>query len=278
MQYRRWLVLLGALLMQPCLGAIYGWGVFVPALKASRSELTVTLSPQVLEVDPLDHAALVSQYKTLKTELATAHESRRAIAQAELEHFLMDVAPVQLHVSDSVWAKQFYGYSGKQAQAIFSTGIMVFSLVMILAGRWQDRVGPRIVATTGGLVLAAGYSFAALCGPSFPAVLFGVGIIGGAGIGLGYVCPIAACVKWFPDLRGLITGLAVAGFGGGAYLFIKLAGNWGGLLAAEGVSHTFLTYAAIFALFVTLGASLLRNPPPPAWQPIGWAPRAVATA
>ena len=82
--------------------------------------------------------------------------------QAELNHFLTDVVPARLHVSDSVWAKQYYGYSGKQAQAIFSTGIMVFALVMILAGRWQDRVGPRIVATTGGLVLAAGYAFAAL--------------------------------------------------------------------------------------------------------------------
>ena len=96
----------------------------------------------------------------------------------------------------------------------------------------------------------------------------------GAGIGLGYVCPIAACVKWFPDLKGLITGMAVAGFGGGAYLFIKLAGNWGGLLAAEGVSQTFLAYAAIFAVFVTLGASLLRNPPS-GWQPAGWSPVAA---
>ena len=77
MQYRRWLVLLGALLMQPCLGAIYGWGVFVPALKASRSELTVTLSPQVLEVDASAHAALVGEYKSLKSQLATAHESQR---------------------------------------------------------------------------------------------------------------------------------------------------------------------------------------------------------
>lgn len=276
MQYRRWLVLLGALLMQPCLGAIYGWGVFVPALKASRSELTVTLSPRVLEVDPSQHAALVAEYKSLKTQLAKAHESDRADAQAELNRFLTEVVPARLHVSDSVWARQFYGYSGKQAQAIFSTGIMVFALVMILAGRWQDRAGPRIVATTGGLVLAAGYAFAALCGPSFPAVLVGVGVIGGAGIGLGYVCPIAACVKWFPDLKGLITGLAVAGFGGGAFLFIKLAGNWGGLLAAEGVAHTFLTYAAIFAVVVTMGASLLRNPPPE-WQPAGWSPAAATT-
>lgn len=277
MPSRRWFVLLGALLMQPCLGAIYGWGVFVPALKATRSELTVTLSPQVLGVDPTEHAALVAEYKALKKDLATAHEADRASAKAALERFLEDTVPARLQVAESVWQRQYYGYSGKQAQAIFSTGLMVFSLVMILAGRWQDRVGPRVVATTGGLVLAAGYAFAALAGPSFPAVLFGVGVIGGIGIGLGYVCPIAACVKWFPDLKGLITGLAVAGFGGGAYLFIKLAGNWGGLLAAEGVGNTFLVYAGIFVLFVTMGASLLRNPPP-GWTPPGWTPPAAVAA
>lgn len=191
MKYRRWLVLLGALLMQPCLGAIYGWGVFVPALKASRSELTVTLSPTVLDVDPTAHTELVGEYKLLKRQLAAAHVDDRAAAKAELDAFLDETVPRRLEVSDEVWAQQYYGYSGAQGQAIFSTGIMVFALVMILAGRWQDRVGPRVVATTGGLVLAAGYAFAALFGPSFPAVLVGVGVIGGAGIGLGYVCPIA---------------------------------------------------------------------------------------
>jgi len=94
---------------------------------------------------------------------------------------------------------------------------MVFAVVMIFAGRWQDRVGPRLVALTGGLVLAAGYALAGFAGPSFPAVLLSIGVVGGAGIGLGYVCPIAACVKWFPDLKGAITGLAVAGFGGGVW-------------------------------------------------------------
>jgi OFA family oxalate/formate antiporter-like MFS transporter len=274
MNRRRWLVLLGALVMQPCLGAIYGWGVFVPALKASRSELTVTLSPQLLGVDPAEHARLVAEYKLLKKQLAEAHQSQRETAKAELDRFLDDVVPRRMQVAENVWAKHYFGYSGKQAQAVFSTGLMVFSLIMILAGRWQDRVGPRVVAITGGLVLAAGYTTAALAGPSFPAVLLGVGIIGGAGIGLGYVCPIAACVKWFPDLKGTITGLAVAGFGGGAFLFIKLAGNWGGLLNAAGVSGTFLIDAAIFAVVVSLGALLLRNPPA-GWQPDGWTPPTV---
>jgi OFA family oxalate/formate antiporter-like MFS transporter len=275
MHRRRWLVVLGALLVQPCLGAIYGWGVFVPALKASRSELTVTLSPRVLGVDAQTHAQVVAEYRALKRQLAEAHATERDAAKAQVEAFLAQTVPERIHVSDEVWARQYYGLSGKQAHAVFSTGLMVFALVMIVAGRWQDRAGPRVVAMTGGLVLASGYAIAALAGPSFTAVLLSIGVIGGAGIGLGYVCPIAACVKWFPDMKGLITGLAVAGFGGGAFLFIKLAGNWGGLLATEGVSGTFMAYAAIFAVVVTAGSLLLKNPPL-GWQPDGWQPPPIA--
>jgi OFA family oxalate/formate antiporter-like MFS transporter len=268
---RRWLVVAGALLVQPCLGAIYGWGVFVPALKASRPELIVTLSPELLGVDRTIHAEVLDEYKQLKKRFARAHATERDAARSALDRFLKEDVPARIRVSESVWQRQHYGFSGKQAQAVFSTGLMVFAVVMIFAGRWQDRVGPRVVALTGGLVLAAGYAIAAFAGASFPVVLLSIGVMGGAGIGLGYVCPIAACVKWFPDLRGFITGLAVAGFGGGAFLFIRLAGNWGGLLAAEGVPGTFLTYSGIFAVFITAGALLLCNPPP-GWQPAGWQP------
>jgi OFA family oxalate/formate antiporter-like MFS transporter len=271
MNHSRWLVVIGALLVQPCLGAIYGWGVFVPALKASRSELVVMLSPDVLGIDRAVHAELFQEHRLLKQRLAEAHSSQREAANAELRRFLAEVVPARVHVSEAVWARHHYGFSGKQAQAVFSTGLMVFAVVMIFAGRWQDRVGPRVVALTGGLVLAAGYAIAGIAGPSFLAVLLSIGVIGGTGIGLGYVCPIAACVKWFPDLKGAITGMAVAGFGGGAYLFIKLAGNWGGLLAAEGVPATFLTYAAIFVVLVPAGSLLLRNPPV-GWKPEDWQP------
>ena len=86
--------------------------------------------------------------------------------------------PARVQVADAVWARHYYGFSGKQAQAIFSTGLMVFAVIMIFAGRWQDRVGPRIVACTGGLVLASGYAIAAFAGPSFAAVLFSIGVVG----------------------------------------------------------------------------------------------------
>jgi MFS transporter, OFA family, oxalate/formate antiporter len=275
MNHKRWLIVVGALLMQPCLGTIYAWGVFVPHLKASRSELTVTLSAKLLGVDPTEHAKLAAEYLELKKQVADAHTSARAEAQSELDHFLTDIVPKKMQVSEEVWARHHYGYTGTQAQAIFGTGIMVFSLMMVFAGRWQDRVGPRRVAMTAGLVLAAAYALAALAGPNFWVVWLAIGVIGGAGIGLGYVCPVAACVKWFPDMRGLITGLAVAGFGGGAFLFSNLAGKWGELISREGVSGTWLTFAGVFAVAITAGASLLRNPPA-GWQPVGWSPPALA--
>src|SRR5262249_58555892 len=93
MNRRRWLVVLGALLVQPCLGAIYGWGVFVPALKASRSELTVTLSPQVLGVDRTAHAAVLSDYKLLKKRLAEAHSAERAAAKSGPDGVLAEDVP-----------------------------------------------------------------------------------------------------------------------------------------------------------------------------------------
>jgi MFS transporter, OFA family, oxalate/formate antiporter len=93
-----------------------------------------------------------------------------------------------------------------------------------------------------------------------------VGIIGGAGIGLTYVCPIAAGVKWFPDKRGLIIGLAVAGFGGGAWLFAQIATN---LIASVGILSTFLYLGIIFMCAILLGSTVLVNPPSE-WKPKGW--------
>jgi MFS transporter, OFA family, oxalate/formate antiporter len=201
----RWLVVVGALLIQLCLGAIYAWGAFTGALQ-----------------DP--------------------------------------EGPFKFDATQTSW--------------IFSAGLASFAFTMILAGRLQDKYGPRVIAAIGGLVLGAGYIAAGFTGTSFPLMLICVGIIGGAGIGLGYVCPIAACVKWFPDLKGLITGLAVAGFGAGAFIFVKLAGAWGHLIENSGVNQTFLIFGIIFAASVLVGSFLLSNPPA-GWKPAGWNPPAA---
>ena len=124
-----------------------------------------------------------------------------------------------------------YGFTASQTAWVFSTGLATFATVMVLAGRVLPRVGPRQLTIAGGLLLGGGYVLGGLFGDSFWLQLLSIGVVGGAGIGLAYVVPISVCVKWFPDKKGLITGLAVAGFGFGATIWVKLAGSWFGGLA-----------------------------------------------
>lgn len=164
--------------------------------------------------------------------------------------------------------KEVFSYTTTQTQIIFSLALATFALTMIFAGKLQDKQGPRIVATFGGVVLGAGYLLASFTGGNFLLLALAVGVIGGAGIGLGYVCPIAACVKWFPDKRGMVTGLAVAGFGAGAWIFAKIAAS---LIDAYGVLISLQYLGVIFMVSVVAGAQLLKNPPA-GWKPVGWKP------
>jgi OFA family oxalate/formate antiporter-like MFS transporter len=177
-----------------------------------------------------------------------------------------------------------FEFTRTQTQIIFSVGLATFAVVMALvAGRWQARSGPRIVALTGGIVMGLGYVLASFAGAgpgAFWTILLGVGVLGGAGIGLAYVCPIAALVKWFPDRKGLITGLAVAGFGFGALIWVKLTGGfrfgpidltpgWAGLYGAGWtVQEVMRLYGVLFATLVAVGSTVMVNPPA-GWQLVG---------
>jgi MFS family permease len=205
----RWLVVVGAILIQRALGAIYAWSVFTARL----------------------------------TDAAGA-----------------------------------YGFSASETAWVFSAGLATFAIVMVLAGRVLPRVGPRSLAVIGGLLLGGGYVLGGLFGQGFWVQLICIGIVGGAGIGLAYVVPISVCVKWFPDKKGLITGLAVAGFGFGATIWVKLAGSWfGGLLnttsvfGLPGVQSVFVIYGIALAVLVLLGSLVMVNPPEN-FQPAGWTP------
>lgn len=191
--------MIGAILIQLCLGAIYAWSVFTPALRDA-------------------------------------------------------------------------GWSRVETQVVFSVGLASFALVMVLAGRKLADWGPRRLAFMGGIILGAGYLLAALNqGTGFWTVLLGVGLIGGAGIGLGYVVPIAVGMRWFPDRKGMITGVAVAGFGFGALGWIKVAGEWGGLIERLGLDGTFAVYGVVFAGLVLVG-SIAMVFPPEGWAPEGFVP------
>jgi OFA family oxalate/formate antiporter-like MFS transporter len=186
-----------------------------------------------------------------------------------------------------------FEFSAAQTQIVFAVGLACFATSMALvAGRWQARVGPRRVALTGGLVLGLGYLLAGFApnGPgAFWVILLGVGVLGGCGIGLAYVCPIAALVKWFPDKKGFITGLAVAGFGFGALIWVKLTGGfqfgpidltpgWDGLYGdGWSVQAIFRLYGVLFAVLVGLGGLVMVNPPE-GFVPRGWTPPPATSA
>jgi MFS family permease len=162
----------------------------------------------------------------------------------------------------------YYQFSAQQTAWIFSTGLAFFAGTMVIAGKLQQQIGPRPVAILGGILLGAGYIGAGLFGDDFFTQLICIGVIGGIGIGLAYVVPIAVGVKWFPDKKGMITGLAVAGFGFGATIWVKIAGSWfGGLLNLlqffnlTGVQSVFFLYGFLFLLLVLLGSLVMINPP-----------------
>jgi len=176
-----------------------------------------------------------------------------------------------------------YSFSKTETQAIFSAGLATFALVMILAGRLQQKIAPRTVAVLGGILLGAGYVSAGFTGASFIGKLLTIGIVGGAGIGFAYVVPIAVGVRWFPDKKGLLSGLAVAGFGFGALIWIMLASPpailgirglinvQNGVYTIANVDRVFTIYGIIFLVLIVLG-SLVMTDPPEGFKPPGYAP------
>jgi OFA family oxalate/formate antiporter-like MFS transporter len=144
---KRWTALAASILMQTCLGMVYAWSTFVPALE---------------------------------------HE---------------------------------HGVTPGRAGLIFGVCIAVFTASMVFAGQLQQRYGPRRIGMTGGALFLLGYLIGSAPTAGFAVMLLGFGVLAGAGIGFAYVCPLATGVKWFPHHKGLITGLAVAGFGLGGVFF-----------------------------------------------------------
>ncbi|OPX89676.1 MAG: putative MFS-type transporter YhjX [Pelotomaculum sp. PtaB.Bin104] len=162
-----------------------------------------------------------------------------------------------------------FGWAATSTSFTFSITILVFATTTIFAGKLQDKIGPRWVATAGGLLYALGLILASKT-TSIAYLYVTFGVIGGIGIGAGYVCPLATCVKWFPDKKGLITGLAVAGFGLGGMVFTPIANA---LKDSVGLMSSFAYLGIIYGIFVILGAQVLVNPPA-GYKPAGWNPPA----
>jgi MFS transporter, OFA family, oxalate/formate antiporter len=205
MTTNRWLIALAAVVMQICLGAAYGWSVFVAPL--------VTMT----------------------------------------------------------------GWTLTQVSLNFTFAIAFLGLGTIIGGLWQDRSGPRPVATVAGVIYGISYLLAGWFASqhSLWGMYLSYGCLGGIGMGMGYITPVATITKWFPDRRGLMTGVAVAGYGAGALIMSPFAAR---SIAARGVPLTFEILGVVYLIVVVLAAQFYRNPPA-GWRPEGWQPSgAVATA
>lgn len=201
----RWLIALAAVVMQICLGAAYGWSVFVKPLVAAH-------------------------------------------------HWTLT-----------------------QVSLNFTLAIAFLGVGTVIGGLWLDRVGPRKVATVGGILYGIGYilaGFAARAG-SLHGMYVTYGVLSGLGMGMGYITPVATLVKWFPDRRGLMTGVAVAGYGAGALIFSPIAAR---LIQTSGIPTTFWSFGIAYLILVVACAQFYQNPSA-GWTLPGWKPTsAVAKA
>lgn len=201
----RWGIALAAVLMQICLGAVYGWSVFKKPL------------------------------------MGVEHWTETAV------------------------------------QLNFTLAIFFLGVGTIIGGLWQDKAGPRKVASAAGIIYGIGYMLSGFSAShhSLNGLYLGYGILTGIGMGMGYICPVATLVKWFPDKRGLMTGVAVCGYGFGALIMSPFAA-WG--IIKYGVPATFWTLGIVYLIVVFAAAQFYANPPQ-GWRPQGWEPHtAVARA
>jgi MFS family permease len=163
---------------------------------------------------------------------------------------------------------------------IFSIAIFFLGASAAVFGRWVEDGGPRRTMFTAGLCFGGGFFVSALGVylHNIWIVYLGYGVLGGIGLGLGYISPVSTLIKWFPDRPGMATGMAIMGFGGGAFIASPLS-VW---LMHEfstpthiGVWETFVCMGAIYLCFMWVGAAIVRVPPAD-WRPAGYTPPTVA--
>ncbi|MFG6412805.1 OFA family MFS transporter [Roseateles sp. DC23W] len=149
-------------------------------------------------------------------------------------------------------------------------------------GGWLERAGPRKAGVVSAVCWCGGMLISALGIHlhQFWLMILGSGVIGGIGLGLGYISPVSTLIKWFPDKRGMATGMAIMGFGGGAMIGSPLAAELMKLFATPdnvGVAQTFVVMALIYFVFM-MGGAMGYRVPPTGWKPAGWTPPAVQGA
>ncbi len=289
----RWRVLVGAILVQLILGTVYGYSIFWEPLQAE-------VFPAVLTQAQHDAAVNAGEDVSIAIVVATETDAKaERISQQNYLKYAFSICILSFAVA-MVIAGRVQDLKGPRFTAIIgavfmglgfvlaglmtkpivfylahaaftgAVGIVLLMLFEALFGNVDRKEVPilkHIPLALIGAVVVAGI----LLGNQYVGkadefdklfLLWGtVGFLAGAGIGFAYVCPIAALIKWFPDNKGLVSGVAVAGFGFGAYLFKGQSIGALGYIQSHGIPNFFLVHGAVCFVSVTLGALLLRNPP-----------------
>jgi MFS family permease len=242
--FNRWLVPPAALCIHLCIGMAYGFSVFWK---------------------PLEGALVGADGKPL----ASCSAARDFYQQVS------DLLTRSLTATDCNWNQFDLGW-------MYTFFFVLLGVSAAVWGHWLESAGPRkagLVATIcwcGGLLISAlGVYLHQLW-----LLWLGSGVIGGIGLGLGYISPVSTLIKWFPDRRGMATGMAIMGFGGGAMIGSPLATllmNQFKTATDPGVTQTFLAMAAIYVVFMLIGSFGYRIPPP-GWKPEGWTAPTSANA
>jgi MFS transporter, OFA family, oxalate/formate antiporter len=162
--------------------------------------------------------------------------------------------------------KDVFGWSNTQVAWIFSLAIFFLGATAAWGGAQLPKRNPRTMALIGAVLFAGGYAIAAFAFSikSLLLLYLGYGVIGGIGLGLGYVTPVATVAKWFPDKKGLATGMVVMGFGLGALFMSKVLAPLFLGLTGKNLVTTFLCLSGVFLVLGVAGAAFMKNPPAPA--------------
>lgn len=183
--------------------------------------------------------------------------------------WLIAVSSIGIHLSiGSVYAysvmtnpvKDIFGVEGSVIKWAFKITILILGLSAAFLGKWVEKVGPKTSGTTAGIFYGVGILGAGLSVQleSLPLFFISYGVIGGIGLGLGYITPVSTLVKWFPDKRGLATGMAIMGFGFAALIFGPIMAK---LFESVGVASTFYILGTIYTILIVSSATYLEKPP-----------------
>ncbi len=224
---------------------------------------------------------------------ASFFDRQRTVAPSHYNRWLVPPAALAIHLSiGQVYALSVFNlplskligikdsapgdWSLTMTAYIFSLAIAILGLSAAVFGKWLERVGPRLAMFVAAACFGGGFMVAALGVylHQFWIVMGGYGVLGGIGLGLGYISPVSTLIKWFPDRPGMATGLAIMGFGGGAMIASPLSTD---LMAhfktatSMGVWETFLTLGVLYFVFMMFGVLTVRLPSPD-WKPSGAPP------